>query len=421
MRKIIQLILCVKRLNRASLLYLFCIVILGISQAFVLYSYYQVPPAVTAGKQAPKIIYTAEKSQPHEAASLTVEPPVNSVLNETQMPEYGIAAGGGLDNLNQTDLNKYFAKLKGLGAEWVRWDIDWSAIQSKSSKEYNWQGADRVANTAQSFGIKSLGIITYTPKWARLSSCNDSNKCRPDNASSFGKFAGEVALRYKDKIDHFEIWNEPNYHGFWLPTPNVSDYQNILKSSYVQIKAANPNTVVLSGGMAAIGDENGNVSPITFISQLYALKSNEFLDAVSLHPYSYPALPAYSASWNRWQQIVPIHEMMAANGDINKKIWLTEYGAPTNGSSVGHTTLQLNNYVYDHDYMTEEAQNDLLVSAITEYKTYSAWTGPFFYYSLQDAGTSTDTTENFYGLLRYDNSRKQAYFTFEKAIKHPSD
>ena len=333
-----------------------------------------------------------------------------------QAASYGIAAGSGLTTLSQSDLNAYFKKLKNLGVEWVRWDIDWSEIQPNGPTNYDWSGVDRVALTAQQFGIQSLGTITYTPKWARNSSCINDSHCEPANPTVFGKFAAAVAQRYSGRINTWEIWNEPNYAQFWLPTPNIQNYAAILHYSYVDIKQANPAALVLSGGLAASGnDSNGDLSPLTFMADLYKVGANKYFDAVALHPYSYPASPDLVVWWNSWQQITPIYQLMVSHGDEAKKIWITEFGAPTGGPGKPFSANQVHNFTYGEDYMTEHAQQVIMEQALAFYKPRLNWMGPFFWYSLQDVGTSNSTPENFYGIFRYNGSEKPAYSVLHQA------
>ena len=331
--------------------------------------------------------------------------------------DYGIAAGGNLIYLNQSEIDKYFMQIKELGAGWVRWDIDWPSIQPNNTAKFNWKGADMIAAATQKYGIKSLGIISYTPKWARRSECKESPKCAPANPDEFAKFAGKVANRYKGKIDTFEIWNEPNYSYFWLPTPDAGEYTVLLRKAYIAIKQENSNATVLSGGLASAGDDSGNIAPITFTKKMYEDGAKGYFDALAIHPYSYPALPSYIAPWNRWQQIIPLYNYMLLMGDIGKKVWITEFGAPTGGSGVAHNSSQFEDFKYQEDYVDEETQAQLLQSALLLYQDMGNKVGPFFYYSLRDTGNTRDTTENFYGLLRYDGSQKPAYDIIKNGLK----
>jgi polysaccharide biosynthesis protein PslG len=329
--------------------------------------------------------------------------------------ESGIAAGGGLVYLGQSDLDAYFADLQALGVGWVRWDVDWSVVQPDDATHFSWQETDRVTATAYRYGIKSLAILTYTPPWARDEQCRSTKHCHPADPATFGRFANTVVDRYHDKIQHWEVWNEPNFAYFWEPRPNVDNYASVLQAAYSGIKKADPQALVLSGGLAASGDEaDGSIAPITFISRLYQLKANQYIDAVALHPYTYPALPNYQAWWNRWLQIDSIRQLMVQQGDTAKKIWLTEFGAPTGGPGRAFGTDQLDNFEYGRDFMQEQAVAALAQEALGLYCQRSQWMGPFFWYSLKDESTARDSSENFFGLLRFDGSKKPAYAVFQK-------
>jgi hypothetical protein len=330
-----------------------------------------------------------------------------------KVKEYGIAAGGVLISLSQNDLDQYFSSLQSLGVKWVRWDIDWSAIQPDNTTDYQWGGTDRVVAIAKRYGINSLGTIAYTPKWAADQSCSAKFQCAPADPKTFGLFAGQVALRYKDSVAYWEIWNEPNYKPFWGSQPDVKKYADILREAYTEIKKENPKTVVISAGLAITGDDQD--SPFTYIKTLYALGSNNYFDAVALHPYTYPASPEYKASWNGWQQIKSIHKFMESAGDSNKKIWITEYGAPTGGPGSAHNLNQLS-FTYGSDFMSESAQQQIVQQVLSLYNQSPDWMGPFFWYSLHDNGTSKNTPENFFGLMRYDWSKKPAYDVFRNMI-----
>jgi len=106
---------------------------------------------------------------------------------------------------------------------------------------------------------------------------------------------------------------------------------------------------------------------------------------------------------------------MVSKGDSNKKIWVTEYGAPTGGPGSVRGLDELT-FTYDFDYMSETAQQSMVQQVTTFYGQNKDWMGPFFWYSLKDNGTDRNTPENFFGLLRFDGSKKPAYEVLRKAI-----
>jgi hypothetical protein len=54
----------------------------------------------------------------------------------------------------------------------------------------------------------------------------------------------------------------------------------------------------------------------------------------------------------------------------------------------------------------------MLTSAFTQWSSWS-WAGPLMWYAGRDHGTTTDTRENFYGLVRHDFSPKPSFGAYQ--------
>ncbi len=331
---------------------------------------------------------------------------------------YGIAAGDVLAYMSQSDLNQYVVSLQDLGVKWVRWDIEWGLVQPNNSTTFDWTAVDRVANTLKSHNLNSLGIILAVPQWARQSACSTIWECSPSDPQTYGTFAGQVAARYKDSITNFEIWNEPNTN--WLPAPNATQYGNVLHAAYTAIKNGNPSAKVVGGSLSPASDDGTNIAPLTFLQSLYSSNNNQYFDYLGVHPSSFPMSPNYVASWNAWQQMYTAHQYMIDHGDSAKKVWITEYCSPTKGTGLSFEVNQSGTYNWGTDYMSEAAQSQLMTSAIDSYVQNSSWIGNFFYYSLIDKGTVLSDQENFYGLIRFDGTKKPSYDVFKSAVKQDS-
>ena len=173
----------------------------------------------------------------------------------------------------------------------------------------------------------------YTPGWARPS--GTSATYGPDPAK-YAAFAKVAAAHYSALGVHaYEVWNEPNMKSFWTPSPNVGDYTRLLKAAYPAIKGADPQATVLTGGTAPAPDDGTSYSPVTFLKGIYANGGGNSFDAVSHHPYCWPAFPGDPEAWSAWYQMYgtspSLRSLMTSNGDGGKKIWATEFGAPTDG------------------------------------------------------------------------------------------
>nr|WP_238361257.1 cellulase family glycosylhydrolase [Burkholderia thailandensis] len=169
-------------------------------------------------------------------------------------------------------INNYMSGVAAMNVRWVRIHLDWSAIQPAStwifasdpnpgqSSGLTWGATDIVVRAARNYGIRILGVITSTPRWAVNSRCPSDylqstdgayTLCAP-NLTPYTNFARAAAKHYSSdsyggKIDAWEIWNEPNCGPNFIPHDPLL-YTRLLKSAYPAIKQANPAAAVYAGG-----------------------------------------------------------------------------------------------------------------------------------------------------------------------------
>ena len=305
-----------------------------------------------------------------------------------------------------------------LGVGWIRIDVAWSSVQPNNKNEHFWGNTDRIVNEASKRGLRVLPIITYTPYWARSDKCKYTNRCAPDKPEEFAKFAKAVASRYSKKGVHaYEIWNEPNLGLFWKPSADPEYYVRLLKGAYVAIHEVDSSATVITGGLAPTDTKGTSMSPREFVENIYKYGGKNYFDAVGFHPYSFPLSPNEYNKTSAWSQMNDTNwsvlGIMKSNNDGNKKIWITEYGAPTGGPG-SEAKGEEGYYVWNvPDHVTEKYQAEILESAVEKTREY-VWDGPMFWYSYKDLGIDTSTKENFFGLLRRDGSKKPAYFMLKK-------
>lgn len=315
---------------------------------------------------------------------------------------YGFATD--LSGLSKSQLNQQLDAMQATGVTWVRYDLSWAQVQPNSASQYNWAASDLVTKAARAHGFKVLMIVDFAPKWAQAHGCTLGELCAPASPIAYATFAGAAAKHYQPMgVDDWEIWNEPNIAFRFEPTANPALYVRMLKDSYAAIKRVEPHGVVITGGTSPSATDSKDYSPANFISDLYQDGAKGWFDAVGAHPYTYPITPDQSQSTDAWGQLTGVHDIMASYGDGNKQIWITEYGAPTNGPA------------NSGDYVSEDAQATMATQATNDIQGMP-WVGPFFWYSFMDVGTSTSTNQNFFGLVRADGSQKPAYAAFVNAV-----
>ena len=294
-------------------------------------------------------------------------------MGGSELKEYGFSTN--FEGLGATAVGQRMDAMKAAGATWVRFDLGWNTVQPLSARSYNWSQSDIVARAAVARGLRPLVIIDFTPVWARSASCKSTKFCAPASDATMAGFAAAAASRYAPLGVHdWEIWNEPNLAGRWQPRADPVEYTNLLKAVYPAIKQADDEATVIAGATAPAATGNGDFRPDDFVSAMYEARAHGSFDALSTHPYTYPLTPSGSSTADAWGQMTAIHRMMVANGDGQKLLWVTEYGAPTNGpsdSSVPH--------------VTEAVQAQMVDEAIRIFRGYS-WGG------CRSFGTTTKTS-----------------------------
>ena len=307
---------------------------------------------------------------------------------------FGISDGGQMQTEDATSMNRDLDAMAAAGARWLRVDIYWASVQAAGPDSYDWSGPDRLIKAASARGIKVLAFIGFAPPWARPAG---SDQYHAPDAGKYAAFAAKTAAHYAPMGVHaYEVWNEPNI-GFWQPKPDPVAYTNLLKAAYPAIKAQDPASTVLIGGLSPADSSDDRIPPVDFLKAIYANGGKGYFDAVGHHPYCWPAIPGDQETWSAWYQMnqgaESLRSVMVANGDGDKKIWGTEFGAPTNGPS--------------GSFVSEAEQAKAITAGYAKWQTYD-WAGPLFAYQARDRGTTTDTRENFFGLLRRDFSEKPA-------------
>ena len=348
-------------------------------------------------------------------------PPVESPLSPGSTPgnqlqrETPFYWGSNAVLYDTQDVN-LIASLGNPGKVGARVTYYWSDIEPT---EGHWQFTvyDALVKRAAGAKIPLLGILAYAMK--RVSSAAtgmDGNPwalsfCPPDDIEQFATFAGTVAARYPQVLD-WEIWNEPNTAYFWRPFPDPARYVELLQRSYAAIKAANPEAVVVLGGLSP-GSGNGQVntmSAASFLEAVYQNGGKSYFDAVGFHPYNDGVSPdSYLSDY-----LNSVHDVMAQYGDQNKPLWVTEIGW-----YVGTETNAL----------SEAQQADYLTRAFTILRNFE-FVDRVYWYNLKDysntpspviapsaCGPAGGGNPVDYGLFRFDGSSRPAADAFKRALQ----
>lgn len=193
---------------------------------------------------------------------------------------------------------------------WAREEFQWGLVTDKRrDSTYNWAMLDKVINDLHSRGIKIIGLLNDDPSLGPP---------RGAQLDGFVDFAEAAVRRYGDKVQHWEVWNEPENPLYWGGLPNVNEYTRMLIAVSQRIRSVDPNAKILSAGIVPTNFD--------FIRGIHAAGGWSAFDILALHPYVDPFTPETGqiGDGGDLSKVQMLNEQYGA-----KPIWATEYGWST--------------------------------------------------------------------------------------------
>ncbi len=315
--------------------------------------------------------------------------------------------------ISRAEIDRTIAAMSDVGVEWVRANISWSGGEPLKQGALNegWlREVDYAVRAARASGIQVLmPIADGVPYWASADPAKHIDSAgkhwnkywRPTRAVDYGRFVRAMVNRYRGMGVHaYEVWNEPNIRRFWPSGPKASEYLPILAAGSRAIRAADPASTVVLGGLS--------MNDYDYLAQLYKAGAKKHFDVVAVHPYTGSVDPTWC-----WDQagraklakdafcgIEEVRKTMVSNGDAAKGIWLTEFGWSTSTGDYG---------------VSEAQQAEYLTAALKKMSSSYPYVKAAFWYnfrndpSLHEAPATYDAN---LGLLRTNFSAKPAYAAF---------
>lgn len=329
--------------------------------------------------------YAAQLVQPVTHTAVTPTAEIVSAPSTIGM------ADSSLYGMSQQDIDTTLDMLQAMGVQDVRVYIPWVYTQPLPN-QYNWAPIDDIMNAAKARNMGVLAMVNSTPVWAGTDG-NFPGAKTPDPVA-YANFMTQVATRYGKTISAYEVWNEVNCVCFYDPI-SPSSYTELLKAAYPAIKAADPTATVIAAGLGSVFTFGGvTMNPVDYVNGMYAAGAKGYFDALAFHPYqeTLKFSDGEGVPLSPLTQIQKIYDLMVANGDGALKIWITEYGVPTNNVS-------------------EHTQAEFIQNLIDSWQSMS-FGGPLFIYTTRDDQPGSGK----FGVFYADWIPKEAAFVIAQEI-----
>jgi|GEM_PF-2569614 len=288
------------------------------------------------------------------------------------------------------------------GFETVRIGPSWRKLEPYNKGEYDPDAIaelDAVVNKAIDLGMDVYLMFAQTPCWASSDPAKICNRQGPENhgeyndwypATNYDDYADafvKLVELFGDRVDTFEVWNEPNRKQFWPPYANATEYTEMLKAVHREVSSRYPDVTILGGSLAG--------ADVVFLEDMYQAGAKGTFDKLAMHPYANADAPD-ECSNSRWAFLCGIQEIRHAmeQEEDSVPIWFTEFGWSTYDGDRGVSEAkQLENF-----------QQSLQLLDDLGYVEVATW------YNLVEGGAGEDAGDevNSFGLFRESYEPKPA-------------
>ena len=164
--------------------------------------------------------------------------PMGTVWNNTENPFGAMGQHPGYD-----EYAPYLDLQKRIGMKRLRIPVSTEQV-GRSDGTINTRDLDSFIDPLNQRGIQGYLLMAYFPSWMGSNTIDQ-------RIDWFASYVGKVVAYCKNKgVRHYEIWNEPNLGHFW--GWGAQKYLELLRKCNQAAKAADPNCVIISGGMPGL-------------------------------------------------------------------------------------------------------------------------------------------------------------------------
>lgn len=204
---------------------------------------------------------------------------------------------------------------------WRLWDagVDWGKLEPVSG-QWQFDKLDRLMALAAENGVEPLLTLGVTPTWAASRPTEPfvygaGGASEPRDLADWENYVRQVSTRYKGRLRHLEVWNEPKFSdveptkgAFFSGT--VKDLVNLACAAKRVAREVDPNIRIVSPGFTGAGDR---------LERFLKAGGKQCIDVVAFHFYA--ATPE-----KMHQRISDVRRIMQQQGVGRLPLWNTEQG-----------------------------------------------------------------------------------------------
>ncbi|MGQ9504948.1 MAG: GH39 family glycosyl hydrolase [Thermogutta sp.] len=308
----------------------------------------------------------------------------------------------GLETLDRSmyDPRRIYGPLGKLGVKWARLQTGWARTE-ETPGVYNFGWLDEVVDAVIAERVTpwfnvGYGNRLYTPEAPDVSAVGWIPIYNADAQKAWLRYVRALVDHFRNRVKHWEIWNEPNIKGFWKPgDPSPELYTEFVVQTAKIIREIIPDATIIGGALAGM--------PTDYLQKLLACGLARHVDKISFHPYRPIPEAGYRETLEKWRQLI------RTQGNDRVQLWQGENGCPSQPGSTG----ALGNIDWNEIAQSKWLLRRVLFDRVLGLELTS-------YFHMVDLvgynwGQGPSDKTNFKGLLRgTDYSPKPSYFAYQR-------
>ena len=280
------------------------------------------------------------------------------------------------------DYPRFNALIKDAGVRSIRLGQEWQTIQPREG-EWNFEGMDKMVADARKNNMQIIGVWCYFAPWA--SADGGTRRGPVKNMQFWRDYVRVTAERYRNDIEHWEVWNEFN-GSFYQGNDKVREYADLAVAAYEEIKKVDPTIKV---GLSVANFD------VAFLNATIQAGAKDHFDFVCVHPYENLGAAMAGEESSYLSLAGSLRTMLAANNQrADIPLWITETGR--------QSTIKAD---AESDLKQAEALVKVYILSLAQGFDRICWfevRGPAY-------GSNTD-----HGIIRHDWTARPAYDILKK-------
>lgn len=302
----------------------------------------------------------------------------------------------------------------------VKQTFAWEDIQPERDV-WSFGRADDLLLELERRNLKVVARLSDAPEWAHPSigarKTGNFVDAPPDDFADFARYCGILAERYRGRISAYQIWNEPNLSREWGDrVPDAAGYVALLQACAEAIRAADPDAILISAGLAPTGTNDATALPDdVYLQAMYNAGFQRFVDVVGMHApgYSAPDVPPEDGAGGHrfftFRRIEDLRRLMVANGDAARQVALLEVGWTTDENNPDYSWFAVSE--------AEQAQN-LVAAYQYAADNWRPWVGLMSTIYIANPVWSDANEEWWWAISTPDGYTRQAYVDIANMAKY---